>query len=115
MQRWDYAILGEILEHIDNPVSYLNAIQQLYSDCLIRIVITVPNAWTQATMRMANRSTEIINSDHRYWFTPYTLSKVMVQAGLHLEDLYFANRVPLSGIDLVKNKFSKLIKPEAEV
>jgi hypothetical protein len=72
-------------------------------------VITVPNAWTQTTMRMANRSAEIINSDHRYWFTPYTLSKVIVQAGLQLEDIYFANRVPLQGTELVKNKVYKML------
>jgi hypothetical protein len=113
-QQWDYAILGEILEHIDNPVSYLTSIRQLYTDCLTRIVITVPNAWTQTTMRMANRSAEIINSDHRYWFTPYTLAKVIIQAGLSLEDVYFANRVPLQGLDLVKNKIYGMMnrKPE---
>jgi hypothetical protein len=72
-------------------------------------VITVPNAWTQTTMHMANQSAEIINSDHRYWFTPYTLSKVIVQAGLELEDIYFANRVPLRGTDLIKNKFCKML------
>jgi hypothetical protein len=108
-KQWDYAVLGEILEHIDNPVTYLQAIRELYADCLTKLVITVPNAWTQTTMRMANKSSEIINSDHRYWFTPYTLSKVIVQAGLTLEDIYFANRVPLHGWDLVKNKVSGML------
>ncbi len=107
-QQWDLAILGEILEHIDNPVSYLTAIRELYSDCLQRIIITVPNAWTKTTMRMANRSAEIINSDHRYWFTPYTLSKVIIQAGLTIEDIHFVNRVPLKGFDLVRNKVATL-------
>jgi hypothetical protein len=108
-KQWDYAVLGEILEHIDNPVAYLTSIRELYSDCLSKIVITVPNAWTQTTMRMANESSEIINSDHRYWFTPYTLSKVIVQAGLTVDDLYFANRVPLRGWDLLINKISGMV------
>jgi hypothetical protein len=34
---------------------------------------------------------------------------VIVQAGLTLEDIYFANRVPLHGWDLVKNKVSGML------
>lgn len=113
-RQWDYAVLGEILEHIDNPVTYLKSIRELYSDCLKQIVITVPNAWTRTTMRMANRSAEIINSDHRYWFTPYTLGKVIFQAGLSLEEIYFANRVPLRGLDLVKNKLYSIMNKKPE-
>jgi hypothetical protein len=106
---WDYAILGEILEHIDNPVAYLEAIKTMYSDCLKGIIITVPNAWAQTPTRMANKSAEIINSDHRYWFTPYTLAKVVMRAGMHPEDIYFANRVPLSWAELVKRKVIKTV------
>lgn len=107
-QQWDYAILGEILEHIDNPVAYLQSIRELYSDCIDTIVITVPHAWSQTAMQMANQSAEIINSDHRYWFTPYTLAKVIHQSGLQIEDIYFANRVPLHGFNLIKNKLAKM-------
>jgi hypothetical protein len=113
-QSWDYAILGEILEHIDNPVDYLKSIKNHYSDCLSHMVITVPNAWTQATMRMANKSAEIINSDHRYWFTPYTLAKVIIQAGMQLEDIYFTNRVPLTSLELIQRKVSLLFGKEPQ-
>lgn len=111
-RKWDYAILGEILEHIDNPVSYLAAIRDNYASNIERIVVTVPNAWTQVTMRMARASRESINSDHRYWFTPYTLSKVMIRAGLEIEDLYFANRVPLTTRQLISAKMLRLIGVE---
>jgi hypothetical protein len=106
-QTWDFAVLGELLEHIDNPVQYLSDIRTLYSNCLHKIIITVPNAWTQTTIRKANKSVEIINSDHRYWFTPYTLAKVITQAGMHLEEIYFANRVPLTKAELIKEKILK--------
>ncbi|MEO8474136.1 MAG: methyltransferase domain-containing protein [Chryseolinea sp.] len=112
-EKWDYAILGELLEHIDNPVQYLSDIRSNYSDCIDKIVITVPNAWTQTTMRGAANSIEIINSDHRYWFTPYTLSKVLFQAGMITEQILFTNRVPLTTAELVVQKIQKLagIKP----
>jgi hypothetical protein len=108
-QTWDFAILGELLEHIDNPVQYLSDIRALYSDCLKKIIITVPNAWTQTTIRKAALSVEIINSDHRYWFTPYTLAKVITQAGMNLEEIYFANRVPLTKTELIKEKLLKIV------
>ncbi|MFZ6011352.1 MAG: methyltransferase domain-containing protein [Bacteroidota bacterium] len=111
-EQWDYAVLGELLEHIDNPVAFLEAIRKNYSGCLRSLVITVPNAWTRHTMKMAKRSAEIINSDHRYWFTPYTLAKVIIQAGMQPSEIYFANRVPLSKPELVKQKLSKMIGVE---
>jgi len=108
-QKWDYAILGELLEHIDNPVAYLSDIRKNYSDSIDKLIITVPNAWTRTTMRMATQSIEIINSDHRYWFTPYTLAKVLMQAGMMTEEIYFANRVPLSTNELIQKKLLSLV------
>jgi hypothetical protein len=106
---WDYAILGELLEHIDNPVSFLSSIRERYSSCIDRIIVTVPNAWTRTTIAMASKSIEIINSDHRYWFTPYTLTKVLHQSGIDTEALHFANRVPLTTMELVAQKVSKVV------
>jgi 2-polyprenyl-3-methyl-5-hydroxy-6-metoxy-1,4-benzoquinol methylase len=111
-QQWDYAILGELLEHIDNPVDYLKTIRENYKQSIRKIIITVPNAWTQTTLKMAAKSAEYINSDHRYWFTPYTLAHVLIRSGLKLNEIYFANRVPLSGIDLIHNKIVSMIGKE---
>lgn len=111
--KWDYAILGELLEHIDNPVQFLSSIRTNYAGLIDRIVVTVPNAWTRITMRMAKSSIEMINSDHRYWFTPYTLAKVLYQAGMTTEEIKFANRIPLNTFDLIKHKVAGMmgVKP----
>lgn len=109
---WDYAVLGELLEHIDNPVEYLSSIQSNYRDCIERIIITVPNAWTQTTIKKALQSSEIINTDHRYWFTPYTLSKVIVRANMQVEEILFANRVQLSTAELIYKKMLTLLGQE---
>lgn len=107
-QQWDYAVLGELLEHIDNPVAYLSDIRNNYTDCIKKIIISVPNAWTQASLKNARKSKEVINSDHRYWFTPYTLAKVILRAGMKLDEIYFTNRVPLSYLELAQNKVASL-------
>lgn len=111
-RHWDLAILGELLEHIDNPVSFLSSIKRNYAEILDKIVITVPNAWTQHTIKNALSSREVINSDHRYWFTPYTLAHVVERSGFMLEDVLFANRVPLTTTQLIHKKALTMIGSE---
>lgn len=84
-QRWDYLVAGEVLEHIDDPVQFLRAIKEKYGPCTDRIIITVPNAMSYTNFRFALRNIEMINTDHRYWFSPFTLMKVAMQAGIEVE------------------------------
>ena len=107
-KTWDFAILGELLEHIDNPVSYLGEIREKYQRVIDKIIITVPNVLTEQSFAAARRSTELINSDHRYWFSPYTIAKVMLQAGIELDEIFFANRIRLSFSGLVRKKLITL-------
>ena len=107
-KTWDYAILGELLEHIDNPVSYLGEIREKYQHVIDKIIITVPNVLTEQSFAAARRSSELINSDHRYWFSPYTIAKVMLQAGMELDEIFFANRIRLSFAGLVRKKLITL-------
>lgn len=85
-KQWDYIVAGEVLEHIDDPVMFLKAIREKYGACTKRIIITVPNALSYTNFRFALRNIEMINSDHRFWFTPFTLMKVVAQAGIEVED-----------------------------
>lgn len=103
---WDYFILGEVLEHIDNPVEFLSAIQTKYKGIVERIVITVPNALKYSNFKKAMQHTEYINSDHRYWFTPYTLAKIVTLSNmLPINNFYF-----VQGHAFDKNKlFHKLM------
>jgi hypothetical protein len=84
-KQWDYIVAGEVLEHIDDPVMFLKAIREKYGACTKRIIITVPNALSYTNFRFALRNIEMINTDHRFWFTPFTLIKVASQAGIEVE------------------------------
>ena len=85
--HWDYVMIPEVLEHIDNPVAFLNGIKKVWTGHAKKIVITVPNAFTPSNYRFARRKVEKINTDHRFWFTPYTLAKVVMQAGLRVDSI----------------------------
>jgi len=80
-EYWDYAILGEILEHVDNPCLFLKRIRNNYPTNIGHIIVTVPNALSYANVKNSKKDREFINTDHRYWFTPFTLAKVAVEAG----------------------------------
>jgi hypothetical protein len=45
------------------------------------LVTTTPNVFRIQNLINTLRAREYINSDHRYWFSPYTLAKVLSQAG----------------------------------
>ena len=93
-EKWDYMILGELLEHLDNPLLFLSSIRNIYSKCVDKVVITVPNAFSIHNFIQASRHKELINSDHKYWFTPYTLAKIATLAGFQIEEFYFCTSCP---------------------
>jgi len=89
--RWDIMVLGEILEHVDNPVSFLKSIRERFASSTIKILITVPNAFSYFQWKSLKEHKEVINSDHRYYFSPFTLAKVLYQAGFRLQEVSFAD------------------------
>ena len=86
---WDMIIAGEILEHVDNPVLFLNAIHNQLKNYVKEIIITVPNAWRWSNIRNISNGIEFINSDHRYWFTPYTLVKICLESNFIPKKFYY--------------------------
>ena len=94
---WDYIILGELIEHLDNLNHFLINLKQKYGHNIKRMIITVPNAFYIRNVLGAFLGKETINSDHRIWLTPYTLCKNLVQAGLTVESIYLVQGHPISG------------------
>ena len=78
---WDYILIPEVLEHCNDPVNFLKKIHDKFKKNVKGIVITVPNAFSKDNYKNAKKHTELINSDHRYWFTPFTINKIAVLAG----------------------------------
>jgi len=107
-EDWDYLVLGEVLEHIDNPVNFLNKLKANYSHVAKQIIITVPHIITRSTFKSAKKGIECINTDHRYWFTPFTIMKVATMAGLKPKNIEFKNRISLSFPELVFRKIYKV-------
>lgn len=106
---WDYIILGEILEHVENPVNFIGTIQKKYQGKINKIIITVPNLFCKYHARNILKGVEHINTDHRYWFTPFTILKVVHEAGFRNAVLDFAELCPLNFKELSIRKLKKYI------
>lgn len=89
-EKFDVALFGEVVEHIPNPVEFLKRFRKTYCSNFKKIIITVPNAFRAGNVLGIARNTETINSDHRFFFTPYTISKVAVDAGYKPESVTMA-------------------------
>ncbi|MDD3725214.1 MAG: methyltransferase domain-containing protein [Bacteroidales bacterium] len=89
--KFDFMILGEVIEHVDNPCYFLKKINNYYKKNIKKIVITTPNSFSYRNIKNANKGMEGINSDHKSQFSPYTLSKILYLAGFRNLEINFSN------------------------
>jgi len=102
-EQYDYLLLPDVIEHIGNPVLFLSKMKKRFPN-VNRFVITTPNALRLDNIKYAFKSKECINTDHRYWFTPYTLSKILIDSGYELHNILFAEHASrLSRRKIIKN------------
>lgn len=103
-ESWDVVLIGEVIEHIPNPLSFLQAARPNLAKLARRQVFTTPNGLAGGPARF--RDFEKINSDHRYLFTPYTLSKVLYEAGYQAEQIEFCNFGAVKPGQWLKNAYN---------
>ena len=73
--EYDVCLLADVIEHVGDVVSFLESMKRhRFSE----LVVATPNGFR---LRNFLSRGETVNTDHRYWFTPYTLCKVLVDAG----------------------------------
>ena len=73
--EYDICLLGDVIEHVGDVVSFLQSMRRYRFK---ELVVVTPNLFR---LRNFLSSGEVVNTDHRYWFSPYTLAKVLVDAG----------------------------------
>jgi hypothetical protein len=111
---WDYVVFGEIVEHLDNPVNFLKVFKERYGEKVSKFIITVPSLYNLHQFKNMMNYLEIINSDHRFWFTPYTIAKVLVSAGYNPEKITYANLQSLSIKELIIRKIKRIARLRVE-
>lgn len=92
-RTYDCVLMGDVIEHVDDPVNFLSSYGRRLRDDG-RLVLTTPNAFSAAHMMgVLIKNTSVVNDEHVCWFDPMTLSEVVRRAGLELTDFHWV-RVP---------------------
>jgi len=100
--KFDYIFIPDVIEHIGNPVDFLKSILERFKDNTERIILTTPNAFRWNNFMNSFKTIEIINTDHRFWFTPFTLSKIVIDAGYKINSLGYFEHGRLSRRQIFK-------------
>jgi len=95
---YDICLLADVIEHVGDVVAFLKSMRRYRFK---ELVVATPNLFR---LRNFLSSGEVVNTDHRYWFSPYTLSKVLTDAG------YDPQRVELCHSDYVSAKGALLAR-----
>lgn len=80
-------VCGEVLEHLSNPGWFLTRLRQQYAG--VPVIITVPNAFSDAVKRYVSQGIEAVNPDHVAWYSPKTLSVLLQRAGYGVGGLFW--------------------------
>jgi hypothetical protein len=62
--------------------------KEVFAPYCKQIIITVPNISSKHRFNSIVSNVECINSDHRYWFTPFTSAKVVTCSGMNMSNIY---------------------------
>jgi len=100
--KFDYLLIPDVIEHIGNPVEFLIAIRDRFQNNVKKIILTTPNGFRWDNFINTFKKQEVINTDHRFWFTPFTLSKIVSDAGYQIDYLDYFEHGTLSRRQMIK-------------
>jgi len=103
--KFDYILIPDVIEHIGNPVEFLTSIRERFKGNIERVILTTPNALRWNNFMNSLKSIECINTDHRFWFTPFTLSKIVTDSGYEINNLGYFEHGQLSRRQIFRQFF----------
>ena len=88
LAKWnpEMVLVPDVIEHLPNPAAFLRRLVDSLPQALF--VVTVPNALSLRNTVQTFRGVVRINTDHRSWFSPFTLQKILADAGLKADSLH---------------------------
>lgn len=107
--EFDVIIIPDVLEHIFDLNFFLRRLRELFPQKKIRILLSVPNMFSLDNIYNLMRAKEVINSDHYYWFSPYTISRILLKNNFEINDILFLQREKLAKKNFFKKTIIKIL------
>jgi SAM-dependent methyltransferase len=82
----DVVLAGELIEHLDRPGPFLDAVKQLLAPGG-SLVLTTPNAHALTNVLGALTGRELVNPDHVAWFSWRTLATLLSRHGYRVASI----------------------------
>ena len=100
--KFDYLLIPDVIEHIGNPVDFLQSIRDNCKGNTDKVILTTPNAFRWNNFMNIFKGIECVNTDHRFWFTPFTLAKIATDAGYTINNFGYFEHGRLSRRQIFK-------------
>lgn len=84
----EVVLAGELIEHLDHPGRFLEAVKRLTAP-RAALVLTTPNAHALTNTLGALAGRELVNPDHVAWFSWRTLETLLTRHGWRLDELAY--------------------------
>jgi SAM-dependent methyltransferase len=84
----DVVVAGELIEHLDQPGRFLEAVKVLVKPTGT-LLITTPNALSMTNFLGSLMQRELVNPDHVSWFSWHTLKTLLGRHGWTIRDVAY--------------------------
>lgn len=88
LEPGEVVVAGELLEHLDGPGDFLEAVKVLVAPGGV-LVLTTPNAHSLTNALAAVAGRELVNPDHVAWLSWRTLETLLARHGWRLDRLAY--------------------------
>ena len=114
--RFDRIVVGDVLEHVENPVNLLRFAGRHLSDDG-QILLSTPNPYYYPfIVRTIKEGTLIANAEHMSWISPSMALELGRRSNLNLRSYHLAHGIPKSWLKrILKNILSLIIGKDSEL
>jgi 2-polyprenyl-3-methyl-5-hydroxy-6-metoxy-1,4-benzoquinol methylase len=104
-EKFERVVIGDVIEHVSNPVALLEFASRHLSDDG-QIMVSTPNPFSiYYILRVIREGTFIANAEHISWITPTNALEIANRSGISLKNYYISQ--PKS---LAKRLIKKILK-----
>jgi hypothetical protein len=86
-KKIDYIVVGEVLEHLSNPGSFINSISRLAKWYQSKVIFTVPNAFALFRFRKLLKGIEHVHEDHVCYYSPRTVEVALNREHMTVDEM----------------------------